>query len=124
MYTDQPQKFTHIKFDIKTKTDSSKNTPTPETLKKITNLGYDTPQALDVAFQADKKTINNAVSAVTEQVKKGNAKDPKAMLQTAIEEEWKPTSKAKKGTTRVSETKKSNKNVSLSKIFNWFHSKI
>lgn len=118
------QKFTHIKFDIKTKPNSTKDTPKPETLKKIKNLGYNTPQALDIAFQADKKTIDNAVSAVTEQVENGNAKDPKAMLQIAIEEEWKPTSKAKKGTTSTSKTKNSNKRVSLSKIFNWLHSKI
>ena len=92
-YQKKRQKIVGIIFDI-TPNSTVKNEldeqPSPSTVRKIMNLGYSFPQALSVSRQTDPKIVDNAVDAVIEQVDKGNARRSRAMLHSAIKEEWIP----------------------------------
>lgn len=86
------QKITAIKFDITEKTNidlSSKQMLV--SVKKAMNLGYSFLESMDISNETDSETFINAVEAVTEQVEKGKSKHPKAMLNSAIKNKWKPS---------------------------------
>ena len=92
-YQKKRQKIVGIIFDIipnSTVKDELDEQPSPSTVRKIMNLGYSFPQALSVSRQTDPKIVDNAVDAVIEQVEKGNARRSRAMLHSAIKEEWIP----------------------------------
>ena len=120
------QKITAIKFDIIPK--STKTSTPKETLasvKQVMNMGYSLIESLDISNKTEDETFIDAVEAVTEQIEKGNSRHPKAMLQTAIEENWKP-SKKKFHQKQLSEKEKSKtvtKKTHISKLLRLFHSK-
>lgn len=115
------QKVVAIKFDISSKSNGAlEQQSSVNSVGKIMNLGYSFSEALDISNSSTPEIINNAVKAVTEQVKKGNAKKTKAMLQAAIKQEWEPQKNKVKSSSK-SLKKKSNKKISyLSKLLNLF----
>lgn len=130
------QKITDIKVDIRSNSKSLlylEKRPPLESVKKIMGMGYSFLKAMNVANQADDRTIVNAVDAVTEQIEKGNVRDSQAMLQTAIQEKWTPQKK-KVAKTSVKTPKKSvsektkktskkseEKQSSFSKFLDWIN---
>ena len=95
-YKKDRQKIIGIIFNItpnSTATSCLNEQSSLSTVKKIMNLGYSFPQALNVSRQTDPKIVDNAVDAVIEQVDKGNARRSRAMLHSAIKEEWIPQRK-------------------------------
>ena len=122
------QKFVAIKFDISSKSTGSYYLPLEQqapfaSVKKIMNLGYSFLKATDISSKSDPKIVENAVNAVDEQIKGGNAKNPKAMLQTAIQKEWKPKKHINKAKTNFAKKKSKQTNSYVSKILDLFKSK-
>lgn len=119
------QKFVAIKFDISSKSTGAYYLPFEQqaplaSVRKIMNIGYSFLEATDMLNKANQEIVENAVNAVEEQIENNNAKNPKAMLQTAIQREWKP----KKNTSKVKSVyvKKESKSTNsyVSKILDLF----
>lgn len=66
------------------KNDEDKN----NLINEIVKLGYTEQQARELISNDESKHIQEAVLAVKEQIEKGNAQNPKAMLQAAIKGKW------------------------------------
>ena len=125
------QKFVAIKFDISSKSTGSYYLPIEQqspiaSVNKIMNLGYPFPKALGIYHEAETTVVENAVDAVDEQIEKGKARNPKAMLQTAIKEKWEPKKKKMKLQSVENSSKKKSsevkrKNMSyISKVLDLF----
>ena len=128
------QKFVAIKFDISSKSTGSYYLPLEEktpvaSVKKIMNLGYSFIKATNILSESDPRTVENAVNAVEEQIENSNAKNSKAMLQTAIKQKWKPNSAGKKTEKNTTQKKKKapaktgNSFFSLERILSSFRKK-
>lgn len=112
------QKITDIKFDITQKSNIvSTSEETLTSVKKVMNMGYSLIESVYISNKTEDETFINAVDAVTEQIEKGNSKRPKAMLQTAIEKKWKPSTK--KPTAKKIKTTNAKKSY-VSKLLNFF----
>lgn len=128
------QKFVAIKFDISSKSTGSYYLPLEEqtpvaSVKKIMNLGYSFIKATNILSESDPRTVENAANAVEEQIENSNAKNSKAMLQTAIKQKWKPNSAGKKTEKNTTQKKKKapvktrNSFFSLERILSSFRKK-
>ncbi len=58
-------------------------------IEKIVEYGFSRPAAKRFLEQNTEEEIENALKAVDIQVSKGQVKNTKAMLKTAIQEKWK-----------------------------------
>lgn len=128
------QKFVAIKFDISSKSTGSYYLPLEEqtpvaSVKKIMNLGYSFLKATDILSESDPRTVENAINAVEEQIGNSNAKNSKAMLQTAIKQNWKPNSAGRETEKNTTQKKKKapaktgNSFFSLERILSSFRKK-
>ena len=106
------------------KNDEDKN----NLINEIVKLGYTEQQARELISKDESKHIQEAVLAVKEQMEKGNAQNPKAMLQAAIKGKWtdqetsnsgKKTRKTARNTVHQS-TPKRRRRSGLSKLFSVF----
>lgn len=59
-------------------------------VKSIMEYGFGKVAAQRMTNTHEESVVRNALEAVDIQVSKGKAKNPKAMLQTALKEQWKP----------------------------------
>jgi len=59
-------------------------------IDRIMEYGFSRPIAKRFLQQATEEDVGNALKSVDLQVARGHVKNPKAMLQTAIHEKWKP----------------------------------
>ena len=64
--------------------------PLSTLMERLTEYGFSKPLAARIVKNHEEAVIRNALETVDIQVSKGNAKNPKAMLQTALKEAWKP----------------------------------
>jgi len=92
------RKVTAIEFDIKSKDEKAEkqkklycinNEKDPQQIREIMQFGYSASQASKMLDYTDYSEAENAIKAVKNQIKKGNAKKPKAMIRTALKEKWK-----------------------------------
>ena len=106
------------------KNDEDKN----NLINEIVKLGYTEQQARELISKDESKHIQEAVLAVKEQMEKGNAQNPKAMLQAAIKGKWtdQETSNSGKKTKKTAgnavhqPTPKRRHSSGLSKLFSVF----
>jgi plasmid replication initiation protein len=91
------RKITAIEFDIKSKAEKKdnqenlyflNNAVNPKQIREITQFGFSPDEAKSMLDYTDDTIAENAIKAVKNQIKKGNAKNPKAMIKTAIKEKW------------------------------------
>jgi plasmid replication initiation protein len=80
------EKMQREKVDIIRKEMRSKNA----LVEKIMEYGFARPTAKRFLEQGTEEEIGNALKSVDLEISKGNVKNPKAMLITAIHEKWKP----------------------------------
>jgi plasmid replication initiation protein len=99
------RKISAVQFDIKSKDEKTEtqkglycinNEKDPQQVREIMQFGYSASQAADMLDHADNLDAENAIKAVKNQMKKGNAKNPKAMIKTALKEKWSWDSSRKK----------------------------
>ncbi len=109
------RKITAIKFYITSKDEKTENSKihylskNSKNIREIKNFGHSTSQAIDMLDNVNNYEAENAINAVKNQVKKGNAKNPKGMIKTAIKEKWKDKENSK--------TQNKKQSFSISKIF-------
>ena len=97
-------------------------------INEIVELGYTEQQARELISKDESKHIQEAVLTVKEQMEKGNAQNPKAMLQAAIKGKWtdQETSNSGKKTKKTAgnavhqPTPKRRHRSGLSKLFSVF----
>jgi len=91
------KRVTAVEFDIKSKdakTEKQKdlycisNEKDPKQVREIMQFGYSASQASKMLDYTNYSETENAIKAVKNQIKKGNAKSPKAMIRTALKEKW------------------------------------
>lgn len=87
------RKVVAVEWSIKKKKDAIDplrlSAPLSTLMERLTEYGFSKPLAARIVKNHEEAVIRNALEAVDIQVSKGNAKNPKAMLQTALKEEWK-----------------------------------
>jgi plasmid replication initiation protein len=81
------EKHQHEKASIISKELRSKNI----LIEKVKEYGFSRLTAKKFLQQESEEVIREAIKAVNVQIERGNVKNPKAMLQTAIKEHWSPT---------------------------------
>lgn len=91
------RKFIAVEFLIESKDEKTEKkkadyTPTMRKYKKqiktVQALGYTKTEAEDLLEGTYVDEAEKAINAVQKQIEKGNVKNPKAMLKTAIQEKW------------------------------------
>jgi len=91
------RKVTAIAFDIKSKNDKTEkqkglycinNEKNLKQIREIMNFGFSSKEAISILDYTDTSVAANAINAVKSQIKKGNVKNPKAMIKTALKEKW------------------------------------
>lgn len=91
------KKITAVDFDIKSKNDNEgkqgnlfpfNNSTNTNQVREITQFGFSPEEARSMLDYTDDAAAKNAIKAVKNQIKKGNAKNPKAMIRTALKEKW------------------------------------
>jgi len=79
-------------------------------------FGFSYENAKSMISFTDYSDVENAIKAVRNQIKNGNAKKPKAMIRTALKEKWKDNSveenKKNKQKKIIEESNKAEKSVS------------
>lgn len=132
------RKITHVIFDIKSKNphreedkklyiEHQSDREAEELVGQVIEFGFDQKEAQTVIGDAELIHVEEAIKAVKKQMGKGNAKNPKAMLRTAIKEKWtssqdntsKKASKTTKNTAVQPLTKKRHRS-GFSKLFSVF----
>lgn len=106
------RKFTAIKFTIRSKNPEkalqkqmfyySSAEKNPHNVKALQSFGYEFHEAIELLQGKDNFEAEAAILSVKEQIKNGKARNPKAMIKTALEKGWQPVSESE-------ETKKSTK---------------
>jgi len=91
------RKVTAIEWEIKKKPKSSKllsleqeATRSQFLLESLLSYGFSNATAKRLIGNNEESVIKNAIKAVDLQVARGNVKNPKAMIQTAIKDQWHP----------------------------------
>ena len=88
------RKVIAVEWSIKKKKDAIDplrlSAPLSTLMERLTEYGFSKPLAARIVKNHEEAVIRNALETVDIQVSKGNAKNPKAMLQTALKEEWRP----------------------------------
>jgi plasmid replication initiation protein len=127
------RKVTAVQFDIKPKNEKTKkqkglccvnNEKDPRQVREIMQFGYSASQAMDMLDYVDNLDAENAIKAVKSQIKKGNAKNPKAMIKTALKEKWsndEGDSSRKNNETKIK--KPTSRKMGFMKIFEYFFTK-
>ena len=93
------RKITHIIFDIKSKNphreedkklyvEHQSNRKAEALAAQVIEFGFNQKEAQSVIGNAELIHVEEAIKAVKKQLEKGKAKNPKAMLRTAIKEKW------------------------------------
>jgi len=91
------KKITAVQFDIKSKDEKTEkkkslycinNEKDQKQVREIMKFGYSASQASNMLDYTDYSDAENAIKAVKNQIKKGNVKNPKAMIRTALKEKW------------------------------------
>ena len=93
------RKFTAVEFDIKSKDEKTErqknlhllnmnNKKDIAQVREVMQFGFQFEQAKEMLDYTDYSDAENAIKAVKTQMKKGNAKNPKAMIKTALKEKW------------------------------------
>jgi plasmid replication initiation protein len=59
-------------------------------IERLNEYGLSKPASKTLIKNHTEETVTNALKAVELQVSKGNVKNPKAMIQTAVKEQWRP----------------------------------
>ncbi len=95
-----------VEFDIKSKGEKIEtpkelycinNKKDPKHVKEIMQFGFSASQAADMLDRTNHSDVENAIKAVKNQIKKGNAKNPKAMIKIALKEKWHDTDNENNG---------------------------
>ena len=91
------RKVTAVQFDIVSKDEKTEekkdlycinNSKDPKQVREVMQFGFQFEQAKEMLEYTDYSDAENAIKAVKTQIKKGNAKNPKAMIKTALKEKW------------------------------------
>jgi plasmid replication initiation protein len=91
------KKITATQFDIVSKDEKTEkqkelycinNKKDPKQVKEIMQFGFSASQAANMLDSTDNSDAENAIKAVKNQIKKGNVKNPKAIIKTALKEKW------------------------------------
>jgi len=91
------RKIAAVEFNIVSKDEKTEkqkglycinNEKNPKQIKEIMKFGYSALQAMDMLDFVDNSDAEKAINAVKSQIKKGNVKNPKAMIKTALKEKW------------------------------------
>jgi plasmid replication initiation protein len=127
------RKITAVRFDIRSKDEKTEtqkglycinNEKDHKQVREVMQFGYSASQAMDMLDHADNLDAENAIKAVKNQMKKGNAKNPKAMIKTALKEKWnidEGDSGKKKNKTKIE--KSTSRKTGFMKIFEYFFTK-
>ena len=94
----ESRKIVSINWTIKKKQPAKQSTkPLPKEyrsdlamIEAFGEYGFSRPMAKNLLKHHDLEVLKNALRSVNIQVERGNVRNPKAMLQTAIKESWKP----------------------------------
>lgn len=133
------RKITYIVFNIKSKNphreenkklyiEHPSDRETEALVGQVIEFGFDQKEAQTVIGDAELIHVEEAIKAVKKQVEKGNAKNPKAMLRTAIKEKWtsaqdntsRKAGKTTKNTAAVQPPTKKRHRSGFSKLFSVF----
>jgi plasmid replication initiation protein len=124
------RKITAVQFDIKSKDEKTEkqkglycidNEKDPRQVREVMRFGYSATQATDMLDHIDNSEAENAIKAVKNQVKKGNAKNPKAMIKTALKEKWQDDSNQEKIKTKTQ--KPASRKTSFMKVLEYLFKK-
>ena len=133
------RKITHIIFDIKSKNprreedkklyvEHQSDRKAKALADQVIEFGFNSKEAQTVIGNAELIHVEEAIKAVKKQVEKGNAKNPKAMLRTAIKEKWTNQERNKQQNDKTKATKntadqshpKERRRSGFSKLFSVF----